>query len=269
MREQERGLVMKRSVLVIGVSLLVSFIYFGCGGGGDDEESPVANLQGTWLGVVEDSAGELKEIIITVDSSGAIVDVQFDGKPTGDTGHINEDWDENLFHVFYDDNPGNTNPLSRGWMIVDDSYRHATYADRNLYKGVLEKGAASFPSYAASDIVGNYPVGGAYEFEQEDPSDPSSSWNWGGEFISMTVNNNLAFSGNSQTDPFSGGFDAPLDLPNYGRYAGTLTRDVIPPITMDITALVSPDKTYVAAYAKDIGTNPMSLDNYLLIGLVK
>jgi hypothetical protein len=47
------------------------------------------------------------------------------------------------------------------------------------------------------------------------------------------------------------------------------TMDVTPPNTLDIKALVSPDKTYVAAYAKNIGTNPMSLDNYLLIGLVK
>jgi hypothetical protein len=100
MREQERGLGMKRSV-VIGVSLLVSFIYFGCGGGGDDEASSVVNLQGTWLGVIEDDKGILKEFSLQVDSSGNVLEVKIADVSTGNTGFINEDWDENLFHVIY------------------------------------------------------------------------------------------------------------------------------------------------------------------------
>ena len=260
---------MKRFVLVIGISLLASLFYFGCGGGGE-EGSSVGNLQGTWLGVVEDDLGKLKEISLTVGGSGTIVDVQFDGSSTGDTGWISEDWDENLFHVFYDDNPGNTNPLSRGWMIVDYQYSHATYGDRgvfgvsNYYLGVLEKGATNFPAYFSSDIVWSY-NGGAYVFTVD-----SGPYNWVGDPISMTVNLDLTFSGSSQSSssstvyPFSGGFNLPLRSPTYGGYVCTM--DVTPPNTLDIMALVSPDKTFIAAYAKNIGTKPTSLYDYMLIG---
>ena len=255
---------MKRSSLIIGVSLLVSFLFFGCGGGGDDEGSSVGNLAGTWLGVVEDDTGTLQNFSLKVDTAGQVVEVKIGVDVTGDTGHINEDWDENLFHVRID-NPGIGSPLGGGVMIVDNSYRHATYGDSGLFFGVLEKGAASLPApaYTLSDIMGNYPVGGAYAFTQ----DNTGTWNWEGDAISITVNADLTFSGSSPDGPFSGGFNPQFFNPNYGGYAGTM--DVTPPNTLDIKALVSPDKTFVAAYAKNIGTNPMSLDDYLLIGLVK
>ena len=69
MGEKDRGLGMKRSVLVIGISLLVSLFYFGCGGGGE-EGSSVGNLQGTWLGVIDDLSGTLQEFSLQVDSDG-------------------------------------------------------------------------------------------------------------------------------------------------------------------------------------------------------
>ena len=257
MGEKDRGLGMKRSVLVIGISLLVSLFYFGCGGGGE-EGSSVGNLQGTWLGVIDDLSGTLQEFSLQVDSDGNVVEVKINDVVTGETGYINDDWDENLFHVLYDFNPGSTSPLQGGIMIVDNSYRHATYGDWGVFMGILEKGAPSLSSYASSDIVGSY-TGGAFEFD-------FPSGNWEGEAISMTVNTNLTFSGNSSSGAFSGGFNAPAFIPNYGHYAGTMDVPLLG--TLDITALVSPDKTYVAAYAKDIGTTP-SLDGYILIGLIK
>ena len=257
---------MRRSILAIGISLFMAFLYFGCGGGGDDEASSVGNLQGTWLGVIEDENGNLEEFSLQIDGSGNIVEVKIADVPTGDTGRINEDWDENLFHVLYDFNPGISSPLGGGIMIVDNQYRHATYGDWSdglgFFIGVLEKGAAGFPAYASSDIVENYTVGGAYEFD-------FSVGTWEGDAISMTVNPDLTFTGSSPDGPFSGGFDASLYMPSYGRYAGTLTRDIIPPMTLDITALVSPDKTYVAAYAKEISMIQPSLDDFILIGLMK
>lgn len=259
---------MRRSVLAIGISMLVAFFYFSCGGGGDSDGGSVGNLQGVWFGVIEDENGKLEEFNLQVDGSGNIVEVKIEGVITGDTGLINEDWDENLFHVIFDFNPGISSPLGGGIMIVDDSYLHATYGDSadglGFFIGVLEKGATSLPAFAASDIVGNYTVGGAYEF-----IDSSGTWNWEGDFISMTVNPDLTFSGTSPDGPFSGGFNAPLDLPDFGRYTGTLTRNIIPPMILDITALISSDKTYVAAYAREILITPTSLDDILLIGMMK
>lgn len=256
--QAERGLGMKKTVLVIGVTLIASFMILGCGGGGDDEASSVGNLAGTWLGVIDDLSGTLEEFSVQIDGAGNVVDVMIGGSSTGNIGYINEDWDENLFHVRY--TAGST--LQGGVMIVDSAYRYATFADGNLYIGVLEKGAASLPSYAASDIVGNYD-GGAYEFV-----DSAGTWNWEGDAISMTTNNDLTFSGNSPSGAFFGEFNAPAFIPNYGHYAGSMDVPPAPMRTMDITALVSPDKNFVAAYAKETGTTP-TLDDYLLIGLVR
>ena len=263
MGEKDRGLGMKRSALIIGISLLVSLFYFGCGGGGG-EGSSVGNLQGTWLGVIDDLSGTLQEFSLQVDGAGNIVEVKIGGSDTGNTGFINEEWDENLFHVDYNWGGG---LLLGGKMIVDNSYSHATYADNALFIGVLEKGALNLPAYAPSDIVWSY-NGGAYVFTVD-----FGTWNWEGEPISMTVNPDLTFSGSSQSSssstvyPFSGGFNLPLRSPTYGGYVGTM--DVTPPNTLDIMALVSPDKTFIAAYAKNIGTTPKSLDDYILIGLIK
>jgi len=230
----------------------------GGGGGGDEEGSSAGNLQGTWFGIIDNLQGTLQEFSVQIDSDGNVVDVRIGGVSSGNTGYINDDWDENLFHVIY--TTGNT--LQGGVMIVDDGYRYATFADGNLYIGVLEKGAASLPSYAASDIVGSY-SGGAYEFTQ----DSSGTYNWEGDAISLTVDNSLDFSGNSPSGGFSGEFNMTLRDPTYGGYTGTMDVPAID--TFDIMALVSPDKNFVAAYAKEIGTTPISIDDYILIGLIR
>lgn len=232
-------------------------MYFGCGGGGDEEASTVGNLQGTWLGVIDDLSGKLQEFSMEIDSGGNVVEVQVGGSTTGNTGYINEDWDENLFHVRY-----NTSGLLQGGvMIVDNGYRYATYADQDLYIGVLQKGAASLPSYAVSDVVGSY-NGGAYVFTVD-----SGTWNWDGEAISMTVESSLAFTGNAPGEAFSGGFNSSLRSPTFGGYVGTM--DVPSMGALDIMALVSPNKNFVAAYAKEMGATPMTLDDYMLIGLIR
>ena len=218
---------MKRSVLALGVSLLVAFSGFSCGGGGGSDDSSIGNLQGTWFGVIEEYAtGTLEEFSLEIDDSGNVIEVTIGKIITGDTGYINEDWDENLFHVRYNSAPGSTNPLAGGPMIVDNQYRHATYGDNNLFFGVLEKGATSLPAYGSSDIVGSYATGGAYEFVFDSSE---GYWNWEGEAINMTINSDLTFSGSSQSDSFSGGFNTPFGGPTYGGYAGTLTRNIALP----------------------------------------
>lgn len=258
---------MRRSVLAVGAALFAALVYVGCGGGGGDSESSVGNLQGTWFGVVEDSSGTLEIFEMQVDVSGNILDVKVGGVSTGNTGFINEDWDENLFHVIY--TTGTT--LQGGIMIVDDQYMHAVYGDyggsqSSYYCGGLEKGVVSPPAYASSDIVGTYAVGGAYAFTV-DSSGSVPIFNWVGEAISMTVHPALTFSGSYSGGAFAGGFNSPAYIPSYGHYAGSM--DVPSLGKMDITALVSPDKNFAAACARDIGTNPTSLYNFLLIGLVK
>jgi hypothetical protein len=147
-------------------------------------------------------------------------------------------------------------------MIVDDQYSHAIYgdygsADSDYYLGVLEKGTMGLPAYTSSDIVGSYPVGGAYE---------GVAGLWEGENISMTVDPALDFTGNAPGESFDGTFDT-YDS-DYGRYEGTLTRNTLPPEVMDITAFVSPDGTAVAAFATT-NTNPTYLEDFILIGLTR
>jgi hypothetical protein len=259
----KEGAMKKVIVVLMSAFLLIPIVFSGCGGGGGSDGGGVAGLQGTWLGWIEDDNGSVEEFSIQIDGGGNVVGVWIGGLSTGDTGHINEDWDENLFHVLYDVGT----PLSHGYMIVDDQHSHATYGDNgsvvsDFYFGVLEKGAAGFPAYASSDIVASYPVGGAYVFTND-----SGTWNWVGDNINMTVDQDLTFSGSDSMDTFSGGFNAALFDSNHGRYVGTLTRNTIPTETMDITAFVSTDGTAVAAFAKEIATVPTSLEDYILIGL--
>ena len=252
------GIILISLIVIIGGAGLI----LSCGGGGSDGSS-LGNLQGTWFGVIEEyDTGTLEEFSLEIDDSGNVIEVQIGDVITGDSGHINEDWDENLFHVLYDVNPGSS-PLSRGYMIVDNSYQHATYGDAGLFFAVIEKGATSLPAYASTDIVGSY-SGGAYIFTYDSSE---GSWNWEGDAISMTASPGLTFSGSSPAGAFSGGFDALLYNQSFGRYGGTL--DITPPRTLDISALVSPDKTFVAAYANEIATNPNSIEEFILIGFVK
>ena len=248
---------MKRLAFIIGVSVFASVLCLGCGGGGSD--GGVANLQGTWLGWIEDDEGIVEEFSLQIDGAGNVTDVWIDGDSTGDTAWINEGWDENVFHILY--NIGN--PLGHGIMIVDDQYSHAVYgnygsASSDFFCGVLEKGAMSFPAYTSSDIIASFSVGGAYE---------GDSGVWEGDDISMTVDPALTFTGSVSGESFYGSFDT-YD-PDYGRYAGTLTRDIIPPVTMDIAAFICPDGEAVAAFATDIKTTPDELEDFILIGLTK
>jgi len=247
---------MKKLTLILGVSLLVSILCSGCGGGGGSDDGPGA-LEGTWYGWIEDDEGAVEEFSLQIDADGNISDVAIGGVGTGDTGHINEGYDENVFHLLYD------GPfLGHGIMIVDDQVSHSVYGDYGskesfFYLGVLQKGTASSPIYSSSDIVGNYPVGGAYE---------GDSGLWEGDEVTMTVDAGLLFSGTAPGESFSGSF---YDYDqNYGRYAGEMTRSTDPLVALDITAFVSPDREAVAAFATSIA-NPAYLEDFILIGLTK
>lgn len=253
--------------------VLMLIFFVSCGGGGGDEgphDSGVTNLQGMWFGLIEDDTGALEEFSLRIDSTGNVVDVQISGISTGDTGWINEDWDANLYHVLFNDNP--SSPLSRGILIVDNQKSHAIYGDygtfgiSNYYYGVLEKESANLPAYAISDLVGNYPDCSAYEFTL----DPATNiWNWEGDAIAMIINQDLTFTGDAPEGSFSGSFYPFLYKQDYGQYIGSLVRNLNPPITMDIEVIVCPDKTFVGAFAKEINTNPTALEDFLLIGLKK
>lgn len=255
---------MRTTVCNIGISLFAVFFCLSCGGGGSGG-SGIGDLQGTWYGVIEDDEGEAGTLSLELDSSGNMVDVQIGGVSIDDTGHLNDDWDENLFHVLYDHGLGHNNPFLGGVMIVDDSAQCAIFADRDIFFAILEKGATSLPSYAASDIVGSY-IGGGYEFAYDASS---GSWNWGGENVSMTVDPDLDFTGTTDSDTFTGTFDSILHSMTYGGYSGTLTRDSGLPKDLLIDAVVSPGKNCAAAWAWESGTSPTSLEDYILIGLVK
>lgn len=248
---------MKKLALFIGVSLAASLLCLACGGGGSGGGG-VESLQGTWLGWIEDDEGTVEEFRLEIDGAGNVTEVRIDGNVTGDTAWINEGYDENVFHILY--NIGT--PLGHGIMIVDDQFSHAAYgeyflAGSDFGLGVLEKGATGFPSYASTDIVANYPVGGAYE---------GSAGVWEGDGISMTVDLDLDFTGSAPGESFYGDFDDNYDS-DYGRYEGTLTRDIIPPVIMDITAYISPDGEAVAAFATESTATPDELEDFILIGL--
>jgi len=252
---------MKRLAVVTGVFFFAFVLLLSCGGGGD--ESLLGNLQGTWLGWIEDDGGVISEFSLQIDGDGNILDVKIGGKSTGITGSINDDWDENLFWLNYSSN------RNGGIMIVDSQYSHATYGDHGVsgftdYSlGMLEKGAVNLPAHAESEIVQSYPVGGAYIF-----TDDSGIYNWVGDNITMTVNPDLTFSGSVTSEGnFSGSFQNFES--NHGQYAGTFTRSTDPPLTMDITAYISPDGTAVSAFASESGTVPASLYDFILMGFKK
>jgi hypothetical protein len=249
---------MKRLVFIIGAVFFASILWLGCGGGGSNGGG-VADLQGTWLGWIEDDKGIVEEFTLEIDGAGKVIDAQIGASHYG-TGHINESWDENVFHIRYS-NP--VSPIRHGIMIVDDQYSHATYgnygsASSDYYLGALEKGVMLAPLYSVSDIVASYPVGGAYT---------GSAGVWEGDPITMTVIPALTFTGNAPAPEgiFSGDFSGIYDS-SHGRYAGSLIRTTM---TMDITAYVSPDGSALSAFAWETGTTPDYLEDFILMGLKK
>ena len=249
--------IMKKSVVIIIVSLFASVLLLACGGGGSGGGG-VESLQGTWLGWIEDDEGTVEEFSLQIDGAGNVIDALIGLSHYG-TGHINEGYDENVFHVL--DYAGSA--LGHGIMIVDDQYSHGVYGNygstsSDYYCGVLEKEAMGFPSYASTDIVANYPAGGAYE---------GSAGVWEGDGINMNVDLALDFTGSAPGESFYGSFDSYNS--DFGRYAGTLTRDIIPPVIMDITAYISPDGEAIAAFATSISATPDYLEDFLLIGLIQ
>jgi hypothetical protein len=247
---------MKRLISIIGIPAAALFLFLNCGGGGSGDGSGVGDLQGTWLGWIEDDGGNVEEFSLDIDGSGKVLDGQIGASPIG-TGHINEGYDENVFHVLY-----SGGLLGHGIMIIDDQGSHAVYGDygslsSNYYIGVLEKGADSSPAYTIDDIVASYSVVGAYE---------GSSGLWEGDNITMTVGPApaLTITGTSPDGPFSGSFDT-YDS-DYGLYTGSLTSMAT---TMDIQAFVSPDGTAAAAFVSDAGTTPDYIEDFILVGLKK
>ena len=254
---------MRRLTLITGAFLFAVLTCLSCGGGGGSDGGGAGDLQGMWLGWIEDDAGKVEEFSLQIDGDGNITEVQIGGANTGQTGWLNEDWDENLFYLR--DFTGS--PFSGGILIVDPQISHATFGaygsgSSNYYCGVLEKGATMFPAYASSDIVASYPVGGAYIFTND-----GGTYLWEGDAVSMTVDPALAFTGSAPEGPFSGAFDPAMFNSNNGSYGGSFTRSTM--MTMDITAFVSPDGTAVAAWAWENGTSPISLEEFILMGFTE
>jgi hypothetical protein len=248
---------MKRLISITGISLTALFLFLNCGGGGSEGGGGVGDLQGTWSGWIADQAGSVAAFTLEVDGSGNVLDAQIGVSQIG-TGHINEGWDESVFHVLYSD----ASMISHGILIVDDQYSHAIYGDygspdSHYYSGVLEKGMAGASAYTMDDIVASYPVGGAYE---------GSAGLWEGDDLTMTVGPApaLAITGNSPNGPFSGSFDT--YEPDYGLYTGNLTSTGT---TYDIRAFVSPDGTAVAAFVNDSDIVPDFLEDFILLGFKK
>ncbi len=239
------------------VFCLVLFLgaFVSCGGGGSDGGG-LASLEGTWFGWIEDDEGTVQAFDLRIDGEGDITEVRIGGLNTGDTGNINEGYDENVFHLLY-----TGNLLNHGVMIVDNQASHAAYGDygsddSTFYLGVLQKGTIVYPAYASSDIVGNYPTGGAFE---------GNSGLWEGDEVTIEVDAELDFTGSGSEDSFAGSFGNYDGA--YGRYGGELTVEVEPPETMDITAYISPDGEAVAAFVKESDASIFPLEDFLLIGL--
>ena len=197
--------------------------------------------------------GTVEEFSLEIDEAGNVI---ANGN-MGDTGHVNEGYDENVFHIL------TTN--RHGIMIVDDQFFHATYGEyesfaSNYYLGALEKDVMVAPLYSVSDIVDSYPLGGTYA---------GSAGIWEGDAISIAVSSDLTFTGTATEGNFSGGFDPGLYDSSHGRYAGTLTRQILPPVMMDISAYISPDGSALSVFASESGTVPGELEDFILIGFKK
>ena len=222
---------MRTRALVLCLAVFLA----GCGGGGDGDPPPPAG--DLWFGTLEDAAFDLLALTVTINGSD-IVEVRENGVPNGVTGTIGPLLGLVREYSFTD---GSVPPLN-GVFLVDLAGTHMAFADEAVNFGVLQKDATGLPVYSYADLDGSWSVGRSVETDFAGAiSESASSMSCIIPTTTLTCTITLA-GGTTLTADFSASFDQ-----GFGRWQGTFTAPGS--TTGDITAFLSPDKTFVAAWA--------------------
>jgi hypothetical protein len=219
-----RGLI-RITVLALCFAGLVS----SCGGG-DGDDSP--ELSGTWFGTMEDGQLNLHTIAFAI-SGTSITAIVRDGVVTGRTGAIIHQSGQAWMFVL--------NDQTEGAFFVDASATHATFADEEFSFGVLQKGAASLGTYAATDINGSW-SGSSAETDFQTAFQVASS---AACDMADAVDCMVTSSAGTSSVTFGGSFNT-----TFGRWTGSYTGPAVGQ-SGTVHAFISPDKQFVGAWACD------------------
>ena len=191
-------------LIIKGIALLgIVGLLTSCGGGGSGSGGGGETLNGSWGGTIEDPAGFLGVITLTISGSninGTTPAGPFSGTITLNQGRI---WDFLL------------SDGTEGGFMHDPSFTHAVFLDEFFNFGVIQKGATGGTSnYTGPEVVGS----------------------WAGDFVtvdsffnlattgtaSAVVLNDTTFSGSSSApDTFTGAI--PTFSSTFGRWTGNIS----------------------------------------------
>ena len=217
------------------LALSLVAILVGCGGGGGDGARPPPRGD-LWFGTLEDADFELLALSVWIDGS-EITEVRENGVTTGVTGTIGTPLGLVRPYSFTD----GTVPALNGVFLVNLAGTHMAFADEGADFGVLQKGAAGLPVYSYADLIGSWSGRSVETDFAGSISEVTSSMTCTAPVATLICS--IAISGSATlTAEFSGSFD-----PGFGRWEGLFTGPSA--ITGNISAFVSPDKTFVAAWA--------------------
>jgi len=195
----------------------------------------LSGLAGTWYGSIEDMAGTLHTLSVTIDTSGNITSTLVDGTSTGTTATITADATySQVYDFLYSDG-------TSGGFIPDSAKQHAAFIDDAGNIGVVQKGATSLPTYSQGMLTGSW-SGLSLTL---DSSYTISSFNGS---TSMTADASGNLSGSDIWGSFTGTATLVSSLgdASYGRYYGSYN---FTGGTGGNIYFLTPDGMFAASYA--------------------
>jgi hypothetical protein len=216
------------------LAVLLLAILVGCGGGGGGEPPPPRG--DLWFGTLEDEDFLPLAVSVWIDGS-EITEVRENGFRTGVTGTIGTPLGTVRPYSFTD----GTVPELNGVFIVSASGTHMAFADEAFNFGVLQKGVTGLPVYSYTDLIGTF-SGRSVQTDFgtsiiEDTSSLTCS-----QLVATLICTITIVGGATLDVEFSGPFD-----PGFGRWEGLFAGPS--GITGSVSAFLSPDKTFVSAWA--------------------
>ncbi|MCW8956617.1 MAG: hypothetical protein OQL09_07015 [Gammaproteobacteria bacterium] len=218
--------IFRHLVLISLLLFLTACINDSDNGGGSSE------LAGDWYGTMEDSSLIMHTLSVSVNSDNSITSIYADGTNIGLSGTIAVEPSAigaKLYNFVLSD-------ATEGGFFADPSLTYIAYIDSDGNFGVLQKSAVSLPSYASSDIAGNW---SGYSVELD------SALNLTDEYTSSAaVNISGYFTSVDAYGTSTGSFDVPDT--SFGRYTGTYVNAYE---SGNVHAFLSADKQFAATWA--------------------
>jgi hypothetical protein len=216
-------------------ALCLATFLAGCGG--DDGGGPPPPAGDPWLGTLEDEFFDLSTVLVRIDGSD-ITEVRENGVRNGVTGTIGP----LLVRVREYTYTVGTSAALNGVFLVNLPGTHMAFADEVANFGVLQKDATSLPGYVYTDLNGNWSTGRSVETDFAGSLFESTS----SMTCSIPVTTLICTINLDGGTVLNADFDTSFD-PAFGRWQGVFTGPGS--TTGDISAFLSPDKTFVAAWA--------------------